>query len=360
MNYRNTSVLAHESIATAGVKTIDITLKDVISRISVQIKATNGSNTPTAHPAKIIKKIELVDGSDVLWGLSGKEAAALEFYNTGRTPVCISNYISTEMAIINLNVLFGRFLYDPIMAFDPKKFRNPQLKITHDLALGGSAPSACTLEVVADTFDDKEVTPMGFLMAKELVSYSLNADANEYIDLPTDHMMRKLMIMSEYGGKYPFEQYAEVKISEDNDKRIPFNDKTTDLLKYFCSLYPRVEEFINGTADTSAVDFFCMAAYETQGLISSWDKAITGLGLQQSAGGKIEVIGEAAGRFAAQVKGYAPFGALCLPFGKQDDHADWYDVTKIGNLRATIKAGSSPGSGSTCELVSEQLRKYAA
>ncbi|GAI72139.1 unnamed protein product, partial [marine sediment metagenome] len=49
----------------------------------------------------------------------------------------------------------------------------------------------------------------------------------------------------------------------------------------------------------------------------------------------------------------------CLPFGIQDDPEDWFDLSDIGNLRLTIKAGSSPGANSTCEVVTQQLRTYA-
>ena len=91
MKYRDTILLSHESIATAGTRTLDITVKDIISGIDVQVKATNNGNTPTAHPAAIISKLELVDGSDVLFGLSGAQAMARAFYDAKRTPFCVNN-----------------------------------------------------------------------------------------------------------------------------------------------------------------------------------------------------------------------------------------------------------------------------
>jgi hypothetical protein len=262
MKYRLASILAHEDISTAGTKTLDISLKDVISRINIQVKATNNGSTPTAHPAKIISKIEVVDGSDVLFGLSGQEALALQFYNTRQTPFCVNNYLDNVMNITNYEINFGRFLYDPIVAFNPNKFRNPQLKVTHNKANGGCSPDACTLEVTADVFDQKEADPLGFLMAKENVSYTLSASANEYIDLPTDHTLRKLIIMSLYGGKQPWEQFNEVKLSEDNDKKVPLDDKTSDLLKYYGNLWPPLDEYIVGAALITTKPFYMMSSYE--------------------------------------------------------------------------------------------------
>ena len=359
MNYRLASILSHEDISTAGTKTLDISLKDVISRINIQVKATNNGSVPTAHPAKIISKIELVDGSDVLWGLSGQEALACQFYNTGRTPFCVNSYLDNVMNITNYEIYFGRHLYDPVLGIDPTQFRNLQLKITHNKANGGAAPDAATLEVTADVFDQREVKPVGFLMAKENVSYTLQASANEYIDLPADHPMRKLIVMSLSYGKQPWEQYNELKLSEDNDKKVPFDDKTSDLLKYFAALWPPIVESIEGAALTTTRNFYMMSSYEVEMSAIAMGFTAAYLKSDYMYGGRVDIRGNATCNFKSTVRGYAPFGALCIPFGDQAVIDDWFDVTKIGALRLTAKAGSNPGASSTCEVITEQLRKYA-
>lgn len=360
MRYRNATVLASESINTAGTKTIDLTLKDVITRIQVQIKATNNGSAPTAHPANIISKIELVDGSDVLWSLSGKEALALEFYNTRKTPFCTNNYLDNTMNITVYSINFGKFMYDPLLAFDPSKYRNPQLKVTHNLVLGGCAPDDASLRVAADVFDEGEASPIGFLTAKELVSYALSASANEYIDLPTDYVLRKLLVMSLSAGKQPYEQFNEIKVSEDNDKRVPFDNYTSDYMKYLAAQWPPLYEFIDGVALTTSRNFYVMATYEMQFCAIAMGFAAAYLKSDYAYGGRIDIRGSVSANFKALVRGLAPFGAVPIPFGRQDDHTDWFDATKVGNLRLTLKAGSAPGSSSTCEVITEQLRPYQA
>jgi len=358
MNYRLATLLAHESIATAGTKTLDLTLKDLVSRINIQVKATNDGSAPTAHPALIISKVEVVDGSDVLFGLSGKELLASQYFGTRRTPFVINNYLDNVMNITNYEIYFGRKLYDPLFALDPTKFVNPQIKITHNLLNGGSAPDAATMEITADIFDKKTATPNGFLMQKENVSYSLVASANEYIDLPTDFAIRKLIIMSHADGKQPWEQFNEVKLSEDNDRSIPINDKTSDLLKYIGATFPPLNEYIEGAAPTSEDDFYAMSSYETQVAAQAVGLSDVAIRTDYSYGGNVKFEAASGTNFKALIRGYAPFGALCLPFGDQMDPEDWYSMAEIGNLRLTIKAGSGILANSTCEVITEQMRPY--
>lgn len=358
MKYRDTILLSHESIATAGTRTLDITVKDIISSIDIQIKATNNGSTPTAHPAAIISKIELVDGSDVLFGLSGAQAMALAFYDQKRTPFCVNNYLNNVMNITNYQVNFGRWLWDELLALDPNKFQNPQLKITHNLVNGGSTPDAATLEVNLHLFDEKEITPVGFLMNKEIVGYTLSASANERVDLPLDYDIRKVLILSLSAGKQPYEQYNEIKLSEDNDKRVPISDNTSDLIKYLMREYPEIIEYVVGATGTTAVNHFMMSTYEAIAIPTASDSADRYISSDLAYGGRVPFRSSAASNFHAIIRGFCPHGAVALPFGRQDDMADWYKVVDIGKLELIIKAGSSPGSNSTCEVVTQQLRTY--
>jgi len=358
MNYRNATVLASESLNASGTKVIDLTLQDVISRICIQVKATNNGTTLTAHPAEIVSQIEIVDGSDVLCSMSAKEALALSYYQTGRTPFVVNNYQDDEMAIFNAEIMFGRFLYDELLALNPTKFRNLQLKITYDRDAGGSAPDAATLRVKADVFDQKTPAPVGFLTTKEVVSYVMTASANEYIDLPIDNIMRGLMIQSEKAGTAPSGLYNNIKLSEDNDKRVPINEATSDLLKYFAALLPALQENFTVAGNAAAQTIYCMTGYEGWVNAVQRDGAAGDFIATQPAGGTFDLTGGAGGTVQGGVVGYAPFGSLYLPFGKQNVIEDWFDVTKIGSLRLTLKGASGLAGTETCQVTTVQLRKY--
>ncbi|GAH84695.1 unnamed protein product, partial [marine sediment metagenome] len=58
------------------------------------------------------------------------------------------------------------------------------------------------------------------------------------------------------------------------------------------------------------------------------------------------------------VKGDAPYQMFSFPMGKQDEVDDWYDVTRVRDLRLRIAGGTAPtGTGNTRTIL-QQLRRY--
>ena len=358
MFYRNAKILSNESLSASGTKVIDITLKDVISRISLDVYGVNASTTPTAHPAAIVSKIEMVDGSDVLFSLSGAEVLALDYYQNKRTPFIINNFQDNEYCRCVYHLNFGRYLYDQLLGLDPKRFKNLQLKVTYDRDAGGAAPDDGGIAITADVFDEKAVEPVGFLTSKENVSYTMAASANEYIDLPVDYTFRSIMFLcTDSDGGTPL-NYSEIKLSEDNDKRIPINEYRSRLSKIFGGDLPAISEHFVCAGSESAVTVYCMTSYEGQISVVQRDGAVGTFLATQPGSGYVNVTGGAGGTIHGIITGYSPFGSLRLPFGQEQIIEDWYDVSNIGSLRLTVKASSGADSTNACQVVTEQLRTY--
>lgn len=356
MFYRIASMLASEAATVPATKTIDVDIAKPISRITIQMKGTNSTSVPVAHPAKMLTKVELVDGSNVLFSLNGVQARALNFYENGRLPNDLMSYANDVQCAAVCQINFGRYLWDELLAFDAKKFSNPQLRISHNLALGGSTPDAATLNVFAHAFDEKIPTPVGFLMSKEQFAYTLVASAKESIDLATDLPYRFLLIQSLTAGKQPWEQYNQVKLTEDNDARVVINDeKTSDLIKLLQD-YPRIVEYILAYGLSAAPTIYCTPTYETQVGAIGIDSADAALFAVQPQGGAFAATGTAAKLSQWLATGFIPHGAMAIPFGKKDTIEDWYDVSKVGALKLILTAGS--GASGTCQIVSQQLKKY--
>ena len=157
MNYRHSTILARMAVSADTTKVIDLNLINPVSQFHIVYENTGVGSTIGSHAANCITKIELIDGSDVLISLSGKELQALDFYHQKKEPANLNVYLNGMNCEQVFNVNFGRFLWDPILAFDPKKFINPQLKITIDINGGGNASVAGFLAVYANIFDERNI-----------------------------------------------------------------------------------------------------------------------------------------------------------------------------------------------------------
>ena len=358
MNHRLASVLAEETIIPAATKVIDLDMEDIISRVQINVEIQRDGTVLGDHPAAVVSNIELIDGSDVLFSMSGKECQALDYYQNGEMPFnAITDQTGQDdIAVFNIN--FGRFLYDELLAFDPGKFRNPQLKITHDYTACGGTPGAARMEVRAFLFDEKVPTPVGFLMSKEHYQFTSGVENTyEYIDMPVDHTTRRYMIMGQRDGYFCQQVVSDLRLSEDNAKRIPYDTKVWQLLKMLHQMYPRIQEYGHFTFSTTAKviwasptqDIVVNAVGITPGNAVAPDTIPTKMPISLDA--------TVAEQGNAQISGYDPHSSFILPFGHPDTIEDWYDVTKLGNLKLRLKAGSAGNTG-VVEVVTEQLRKY--
>ena len=345
-----------ESSVTQRV--VNLNLTSPISRLTVSFKGVNSSSIPLAHPAAMIKKLSIVDGSDVLTSLTGYEAQALEFYQSGKLPMNTVDYRTSVDAIAVCPIRFGTKLWDETLAFDPTRFNNPQLKIDYDYTLGGSTGSSGILSVEAELFDEKVITPQGFLMAKELNSTLLVSNSKVPVTMPSDYKLRLLMLQSLSAGKQPWEQYNHLKFSYNAGGKVIFDTQTSDLIKEVVAEFGKCDESMIGIPSTTGVQHFCASTYEAYAAAAALGGAGGYFGTDQIYGGLVNIYGSAAVAAELLIHGYCPFGAVGIPMGKMDDPADWFDLTAIKNLELDITAGSAVGATSYVNTVLQQLRTY--
>ena len=358
MNYRKAVLLDNETASTAGTKEIDLKGLDPMTRLVIMMSGVNNGNTPTAHPAKMVSSIQLVDGSDVLWSLSGIEAQALAFAQEEKLPSNIVTYVDDNYCRALFPINFGRWLWDEDLAFDPSRFKNPKLKITHNKASGGSAPDAGYLSVYAEMFDERKVVPQGYIMAKEHFSYSLASSAKEVVDLPTDYPLKSLTIQSLSDGKTPNEQINKIKLHENNGKKVVIEDGISNLQKYLNIDKEPARERIRANITTGSLEVFCMPTYETAVVGGPADGAASYPKVTYGEGGTFDVVGAASGMVDFLLEGFSPHGAVNIPFADPWEAALYYDISKLAKLTLELTAGSSVGSSSTAQVVLEQLRRY--
>lgn len=359
MKYRGTNIFAQKAYTADFTELIDINLADPISELLINYQGynTTGAAGATAHWAKCITKAELVDGSDVLFSMDGMELYAYSLLHRKNFPGQWLHYLDDNYFILTLRVPFGRHLWDPELALDPKKFKNPQLKIVSDMNAGGCAPDATKLDVWALCFDEKTISPIGFLSGKEVKAYTMGSASHEYTDLPTDQIIRKIMLKALVAGTEPNAVLSHVKLSEDNDRHVIL-DADSDVIGW---MFPdeniKVHESFEFQSSGSVLHYYCTPTSKCYPTANEWAVAASAyFAAYDGDGGLLHIDGSSGVNGVCKVDGYYPNGVISIPLGNPDDIEDWFNPEGLKNLRLDML--STSGMSNSAEIILQQLRKY--
>lgn len=360
MNYRVASLLAPEDLGPAGTKVIDVNISQPISRISIRWRTTKASTGQSKHGAADITKIELVDGSNRLHSLTGYESQALSYYNRPNIQMSHGQILSGNSHMEHFDIDFGRYLWDPELAFLAGNFRNPQLRITFDEDVSDTSVTVNEMEVLAHIFDEKEIAPSGFLRAIEEIDYTLGADNSyETVDLPTDKVIRQILVRAYQDGYEPWYSIDEARLDENGQQRIPF--EYTSLEKYvrdMKSVWPKIIQPIQGYATTGGIVHY-FATTEYWGAFLGGQQSGGGVAFVNAAGargGKYTIYGPSNIQFTGHAMGWLPHHCYQFPMGLQGMIEDWYDPSeKAPRLRLRASTGATSSTG---QVILEQLQRY--
>lgn len=363
MNYRLATIHPEEALTpiTTGTFTMPIRLKEPISRIVIKYNVTKSLMYMTDHPAADITKIELVDGSDVLHATTGFENQALCMFDRKQPAMNEGVHLINVPQDSMYGIDFGRWLFDPELAFDPTKFMMPQLKITYNAKVSDTGGTTPSLQVRAYVFDEKVISPIGFLMSKEHHSENApaSATAHKYVDLPLDFPYRRIMVRAFYKNYPPEYTISHVKIDEDNERRIPWDVDVEDYIELSMARWEQINEpFHVACADDTNREFYFTASnyFNTVAGIST-DIARHIASRQARTGGMVELKATNNTTLLGCTMGYCPNHCFDFECGDPKDIADWYDVTRVGDLRLKV-TGGTPGASGTYQVVIQQLRRY--
>ena len=358
MKYRLNKFFARASYTSSTTEVIDINIKDPISQILIKLEGTNVGSIATAHPMALITKIELVDGSDVLYSLNGYETEALDFYHNHGQLRCNYNYLLTGGNITRMLVInFGRYLWDKEYAFDPRMFNNPQLRITLAVAAGGCACTPVYVTCFANIFENETLALRGLMMAKQLKQHAVASTIHYYTDLPTDFPYRALYYRVYANSLESSWLLSNLKLSEDQDRRIPIDNTGLEILELLQQEYPPVEENLYLAASAAGVAHYITPCQYVTAIASTWSTSTqaNNWASQDGEGGYLTAYQLADGlNQQVCVKGWIPHGVFEIPFGMKDNPEDWYDVRGIGSLRADMTGGNT----GNASIFIQQVRSY--
>lgn len=358
MRYRYAKLLAHEDLGAAGTKTIDLDLLDPISAIAVNFGTHNVDKGHVDHPAATLQRVELIDGSEVLYSLSGKQMIAQNFYNMCRLPwTYVAGYPGTWQ-IITPAMFFGRHLWDMEYGFDPKKHRNPKLRITHDQLASNTSVDENSCVVYAFTFD--EVTPSfrGFIRQTEEYTYSITPGGTKYVDVPQEFVLREIYVQTVMQASTFSHNVAHVKLQENAGKIVPVDMYSHHLVEEKALMYGYMEELCRMQMDAAEHDYYHASTdYSWPAGVSS--NRETDLMVDTSGGPKGTYSSPStAGTITINTKGLVPFGVLPILNEDRSDPGVWYDPRNRGKVQLVLHSRDYATAGMDVNLVAEQIRPY--
>ena len=359
MNTREVELLAAESITTLGTKTIDLGLQNPVSRLDIMWRKTNSNRTPIAHPGKIVESIDLVDGSDVLFSMNGQDAQAMEYFTSGKQPGSMINYETGQWSMQIASIPFGRFLWDEMYALDPRRFNNIQLKIKHNIALGGATGTVGDLSVYAHVWDDKVVQPKGFLLTKEQYSFLPVASAWVYVDLPTDFPIRCMMFGANECEQGPEYNINKFKLTENEGKSIVIESAMERYLLVASQNYNMWQEKVLFKTAAAATDLSFYASPHWERTYEGHVEGTAYATAVVSAAGCLYKLqnATAAAIIEGFAMGHAPFGQTFLPFGDLEG-VEYWDIQKAASGKLSLLADASCDVDEYVRVFVQQVRDY--
>jgi hypothetical protein len=261
-------------------------------------------------------------------------------------------------------ILFGRFIGDPDRAFDPSRFVHPQLRVTWNLAavravaatafLTGSA----TLTVIARVLEGAP-GPAGYLLKKEFYTW-VTAAGTEYIDLPTDLVIKSLLLRSKLASYHPFGVVSNWKLNCDGGKFVPFDIVGEDLQYLLFQQTPRLsyrESAHYKSGDTfvsylEELEDIQLISEDTSDVVYRYDNYEYG---RQTI--YVHTAGSATGNYintGVHAHGYFPWGYFPYQFGKLANLGDNFPAPSFGSARLEATGAVAAGAGEVC-LVQDQM-----
>jgi len=232
-----------------------------------------------------------------------------------------------------------------------------RLRISLDIDAGGNAGTHIFLTCWANLFDEQPAELKGFLMSKEIKEWTMADNTHEYTDLPLDYPYRNLYLRAFSAGREPNSNVENIKLSEDQDKRIPYNCGGQEILRYVQENYPPVEEAYFYAFDTANRYLYIAPSTMVTAYAVTWAQvgAVQNPALYDGDGGRLKTIATANPQNnQVFVRGHVPHSVFEIPFGLRDTIEDWYDVRRLGSLRADIEGANA----ATGYLFVQQYRPY--
>lgn len=341
------------ALPDAGTHIEAIDIQDPIVDFYIRMYAQNGATFNIDNYMKyVLDRVDIVDGSDVLFSLEAEEILALDFYHYDKPMEMGMDEQGGHWQYTDFDIPLGLGRVDPVVAFDPTQFANPQIVLTWNLAniravgVKGFVHDSLHVDIMADVIDKAPTRPSGYLMTKELFRYVTPAAGETRIDLPVDYTYRTLFLRAQittckpdWDGETTLGVIEKVRHDCDEQKYQPFEIFADDWKmwdKKWFGFWHQGYWFFCSAGATTVKDLNLRGNLSVAGSIVASNVATTAV---TPTAPQMCTIGTPAGaNMAVHVKadGTLPCATFAWPYGDQNEPEEWLDITEHKKSRLTV------------------------
>lgn len=368
MRNRKVYLVEDEVLDASGTRIFNLDFTNPLVALFVTFEGKKFDMSDTRNPIipREVAKIEIVDGSDVLFSMTMEEAMALQLYGGGKQPYMqYSNNSISGRCIAAVKIAFGRDDSDQEWMLDLKRFVNPQLKITYAFTEGAGywTDSYQKLTVHALVSENPIREAMGFLMGKQIYSWAKATSGDETIDMPRDYSYRLLLVRVKDSDTPTFEEITKLKLSCDIDRFVPVNITMQDLAHENAERYGLLiqQGEVIGDGSDQNIEAYNPFAWNWGASIECWNSGDLAV-VKRPYSGRTTIARTSGAALTANQRalvthrGYEYMWCEPLPFGNLRDPEEFFDPTTFQTVRLILTQAQTNAAASA--IVLQQLRPY--
>jgi len=350
--------------AMAGLETIDLPQKGLLSGIELRVFGTNGAgfNLPDVWLHDRIQRIEvIVNGSQVVKSYDARQLLAMMLYK--KTPHYshdmknMASASAEEFFYINL----GRHYHDLDFMLDLGMVNDPEIRITYNFNLaaaegwtnGVAMAAAPSYSVICHMLRDSDVTPRGYIKTAEIARFNNAANLQQNMNVPRGPTYSNLYLQSWWVNNGLGNVLGHYEVNINSDDLIPIRTNVQDLIAENVRMYGLMEmtqEFY-GLAmqaypwpmEVGSVngEIFIAVADTELFMLDLW-------GLAQPIPLRVVTTGALAATnplIRVTTRGGLPFAVAAIPLLNPWDEKTWINTAELGDfwVRVEETAGAAAG-----------------
>jgi len=367
MRNREVYLFRDETMGVAATRIVNLDFSNPVMSLDLHVRGKRTDIDAYNNNILIslcVSKIEVVDGSDVIFSTDMCEAMGVQRYANNEVPKMLIDGVANGMNDAHVKIRFGRDDSDQEWMLDPRKFVNPQIKITYNLPVGalGYVAGQQTMTLKATVCENPVRDPMGFLMTKNIYGWSKASAGDETIDMPRDYLYR-LMNLRVYDGVFSaHSEFSHIKLSCDIDRFVPFDIDGDDLSKKEIERYGLGSNVSGATGDAPNQNYVWHPFGYSQGMAmfgcGSGDCIYNrGSSPWRNLPSECNDASVTAARYTEwNCFGYEYNNNIPYPFGNLRDAEEFFDPTSFKSVRLIVTQAKTAGLSSA--VVLQQLRPY--